>query len=191
MPEIMQQPDSPDALARRAGRDLYETPVGILRRAELWRLGNAWGLKFPIGASKDYMLPFFKQMEAEGKNPLRPPGGNLDELVRTHDVTHSDEDHSEEISEPEPLVPVKVEPVDTIVSSPDGKTYRVVGNQLIEVDVPAPTVIEPTEEKTEFELKLEALPMAQLKKICKMRGIVQLRTDRKKDLIARIVAAST
>jgi hypothetical protein len=95
MPEILQQPQNPDEMARLAGKQLYECSVGMLRRVELWRLGNAWGMNFPVGATKDYMLPFFKQMEAEGKNPLRPPNANLDTLVKTHEVVHSAENHSE------------------------------------------------------------------------------------------------
>lgn len=91
----MSDPENPDIIARRAGQDLYGSKVGALRRAELWRLGNAWGAKFPEGATKDFMLPFFQQLEAEGKNPLRPPQGNLDEIVKTRAVEHSGASHAE------------------------------------------------------------------------------------------------
>lgn len=104
MAKVMQQPMDPSDLARLAGKDIYGSTVGMLRRTELWRLGNAWGLNFPAGASKDYMIPFFQRLEAEGKNPLRPPGNkNLDVLVKERVVVHSDENHSE-MAEPEPLV---------------------------------------------------------------------------------------
>jgi len=95
MPQIEQYPQNPDEVSRLAGKDIYECSVGVLRRAELWRLGNAWGLTFPVGCSKDYMLPFFKQLEAEGKNPLRPPGKHLDALVKDRAVEHSKETHAE------------------------------------------------------------------------------------------------
>ena len=157
MPEILQQPGSPDELARRAGKDIYGTVVGMLRRVELFRLGNAWGMNFPAGASKDYMLPFFKQLEAEGKNPLRPPAGNLDEVVRAREVTHNSENHSERAEE-EDVPPL---------SAPD------------EIK-PAPV--------SDFEMTLLRTPHAQLKKMCKLRGIQQERNDSKKTLVARIMA---
>lgn len=108
MAVILQDPQNPDHLSRLAGKTIYDTPVGCLRRYELYRLGNAWGMNFPSGATKDYMLPFFKQLESEGKNPLRPPAGNLDELVRRREVTFSPENHSETASEedvaPQPVI---------------------------------------------------------------------------------------
>lgn len=154
MPEIMQEPQSPEEVARLAGKDIYGTSVGILRRVELWRLGNAWGLKFPVGASKDYMIPFFKQLEAEGKNPLRPPvDGNLDEIVSKRDVKFSAENHSERGDDPYALIP--------------------------------------PEPMSDFEKSLAKLHHGQLKKICKLRGIKHARTDRKQDIIARIVSEGT
>lgn len=149
--KIMQQPMDPSDLARLAGKDIYGTSVGMLRRSELWRLGNAWGMNFPVGASKDYMIPYFQRLEAEGKNPLRPPGNqNLDTLVKERVVLHSEENHSE-LAIPEELEPAK----------------------------------------DDFALKLEKLPQAQLKKICKLRGIEQSRNDTKQKLIEKIIAAST
>lgn len=147
-------PLEPDTLARIAGKDIYGTSVGTLRRVELWRLGNVWGMQFPVGATKDYMLPFFKQLEAEGKNPLQPPGVTLTDTgqLRTRDVSFSKESHVEDTDE-----------VGLIVK-------------------PAPV--------GEFEAKLNELSRYQLKKVCKMRGIPQELTDKKQDLIARILAAS-
>lgn len=162
MPEIMQQPRSPDELARLAGKELYGTSVGMLRRAELWRLGNAWGMKFPDGCSKDYMLPFFKQLEAEGKNPLRPPMGTLDTVTSARAVEHSGETHGEMVKEEEE-VPLAIEPPDVLKPQP----------------------------VTDFETKLLHLPHAQLKKMCKLKGIPQERNARKIDLIAAIIAASS
>lgn len=81
----------------------------MLRRAELWRLGNAWGFNFPVGCSKDYMLPFFKQLEADGKNPLRPPGRRLDEVCRGREVEHSGETHAEREEDPYGLLAPKEE----------------------------------------------------------------------------------
>lgn len=108
-PQIMSQPQSPDELARLAGRDLYECSVGMLRRSELWRLGNAWGLNFPVGCSKDYMIPYFKQLEADGKDPLRPPGKRLDDVVHAREVEHSTETHAEREEDPYGLVAPKEE----------------------------------------------------------------------------------
>lgn len=157
MAEIMQQPMDPSDLARLAGKDIYGTSVGMLRRTELWRLGNAWGLEFPNGASKDYMIPFFQRLEAEGKNPLRPPGNkSLDEIVKGRVVVHSDENHA--TTDLEPLEPIKAAPE----AKPD-----------------------------EFALRLEKQSQAQLKKIAKLRGITQSRSDSKAELIAKIVAASS
>lgn len=84
-------PQEPDTLARIAGKDMYGTAVGSLRRVELWRLGNLWGMKFPVGASKDFMLPFFMQLEAEGKNPMQPPGMRLEHTaqLRSRNVSYS------------------------------------------------------------------------------------------------------
>jgi hypothetical protein len=152
---IVQQPQNPDEMARLAGKELYECSVGMLRRVELWRLGNAWGMNFPAGATKDFMLPFFKQLEAEGKNPLRPPNANLDTLVKTREVAHSEENHSE---------------------TPPPEIHH-------------PDVIQPAL-KTDFELKLEAARMSEIRKICAMRGIAWSTKDRKLDLIARIMAAT-
>ena len=95
MPEILQQPQSPDEIARIAGRSIYGTSVGLLRRVELYRLGNAWGFKFPVGATKDYMLPFFIDLESKGIDPLRPPKGNLDTLVKARACEFTSENHSE------------------------------------------------------------------------------------------------
>lgn len=173
MPQIMQQPQNPDEISRRAGLDIYECSVGMLRRAELWRLGNAWGMKFPVGASKDFMLPFFKQLEANGKNPLRPPQGNLDALVKTHECEFSSEIHAETVEEEnKPGTDVLVmDPTDNIptVLGLDGK---------------------PEKPQITFKERLEILPHGQLKKICKLRGIPQGRQDKKKDLIASILAAA-
>ena len=102
--EIMQQPQNPDDISRQAGRDLYGTPVGILRRAELYRLGNAWGFEFPVGASKDFMLPFFMQLEADGKNPLKPPGGTLDQICKAREVKFNGETHAEREEDPYGLI---------------------------------------------------------------------------------------
>ena len=90
-PTQVTEPQEPDTLARIAGKDIYGTVVGSLRRVELWRLGNLWGLNFPVGASKDYMLPFFMRLEAEGKNPLRPPGVTISSTgdLRSRDVKFS------------------------------------------------------------------------------------------------------
>lgn len=158
MPDILEQPRNPDEMARLAGKDLYECSVGMLRRVELWRLGNAWGMNFPAGATKDHMLPFFKQLEAEGKNPLRPPNANLDTLVKTREVVHSEVNHSET---PPPEIP----------------------------EIHHPDVIQPAL-KSDFELKLEASRMSDIRKICSMRGIPFSSKDRKLDLIARIMAAT-
>lgn len=85
----MSQLESPDQQARRAGKMLYGTAVGSLRRVELYRLGNAWGATFPVGATKDFMIPFFQNLEAAGKDPFKPP----------HPVplkaSHSAENHGE------------------------------------------------------------------------------------------------
>lgn len=162
MPQILQQPQNADEVARLAGRDIYETPVGMLRRAELWRLGNAWGFKFPNGASKDFMLPFFKQLEAEGKNPLRPPGANLDTLVKARAVEHSEVNHAETAEEEE------LPSITTAVRE---------------------AIIKP-EPKSDFALKLEKMPMGDLKKLCRLRGIEQSNRDRKHDLVSRILDAS-
>jgi len=89
--QIMQYPDDPDKLAREAGKKIYGTVVGCLRRHELYRLGNAWGHKFPVGATKDFMIPFFIQLEANGKDPFRPP-----QVVPTR-PEHSDESHADRI----------------------------------------------------------------------------------------------
>ncbi len=98
------------------------------------------------------MLPFFMRLEAEGKDPLRPPGVTIASTgdLRTREVTYSDQSHIERA------------PADFI----------------------AP------EAKSEFEAKLEKLHHSQLKKICKLRGVPQERSDRKQDLVAKIVAAS-
>lgn len=160
MPVVMQQPDDPDSLSRRAGKDIYGTSVGMLRRVELWRLGNAWGMNFPAGATKDFMLPFFKQIEADGKNPFFPPnGGNLDQLVKARDVVHSDEDHTEKIEIPEDEVP----------------------------EIPVPKELKP-EPVDDFQMMLLRTSHAQLKKMCKLRGIEQKRNDSKQTLVARIMA---
>lgn len=173
-PEVEAQLQNPNDLARIAGKDIYGTSVGALRRTELYRLGNAWGMNFPVGASKDYMLPFFKELEARGKNPLRPPtGGTLDEVVKrreaTFDGTHVDDE----------VVPAQgLEP-----QFPESKSG------VLPLDEAGEGVIAP-QSKSEFEQRLEGLHHGQLKKICKMRGIEQSSRDRKPDLIARIVAAS-
>lgn len=145
MPERLSDPQEPDLLARQAGKDLYNSKVGVLRRVELWRLGNLWGLNFPVGASKDFMLPFFQQLEAEGKDPLRPPSGAVHGTadLRTRDVKYSDQSHIEKV--------------------PD---------------------------TTDFEQRLMAQPMHQLKKICKLRGIPQSPKDLKVALVKRIIEAS-
>ncbi|HEY6019653.1 MAG TPA: hypothetical protein VIY48_07060 [Candidatus Paceibacterota bacterium] len=171
MPAIMQQPSEPDDLARKAGRDIYGTVVGMLRRVELWRLGNAWGMKFPDGASKDYMLPFFKQLEAEGKNPLRPPvNGTLDQIVKAREVEHSDERHSS-------VVPPEEEEQKVNETAPEPTI-----EQLLTPDTIQPNPV------GEFEKKLLATPYGQLKKICKLRGVLHYRTDKKPTLVARIMA---
>ena len=155
--EIQQsEPQDPQDIARIAGKDIYGTSVGMLRRVELWRLGNAWGMEFPIGASKDYMIPFFMRLESEGKNPLRPPGQNLDALVKQRAVVFSDGTHAET---QDPFEVVKVQ--DTITPEP----------------------------VSDIEEKLQKAHMGQLKKICKMRGLPNHFKDRKKDLVARIVAS--
>ena len=119
MAKVMQQPMDPSDLARLAGKDIYGSTVGMLRRTELWRLGNAWGLNFPAGASKDYMIPFFQRLEAEGKNPLRPPGGqNLDTLVKERVVLHSEENHSE-MADPVSLEP----PVSAAAEKPESNEF--------------------------------------------------------------------
>lgn len=101
----MSDPENPDMVARKAGQDLYGSKVGALRRSELWRLGNAWGAKFPEGATKDFMLPFFQQLEAEGKNPMRPPGGSpLETVIRAREVEHSGPSHAELAPEDEKLI---------------------------------------------------------------------------------------
>lgn len=157
MAEIMQQPQNPDDLARLAGKQMYGTPVGMLRRVELFRLGNAWGHKFPDGATKDSMLPFFKELEAQGKNPLAPPTGSLDQVVKTREVEHEGKPAYETVEELAPLeVPDEIKP--------------------------APV--------SDFEMKLLNTPHAQLKKICKMKGIRQERNDSSKTLVARIMAAA-
>lgn len=187
MPEIMQQPRSPEELARIAGKELYGTPVGMLRRAELWRLGNAWGMKFPDGASKDFMLPFFKQLEAEGKNPLNPPGG-LDAAVRKREVEHSGDKHGEFYADLRDGA-IAIHPV-------DGKKYRVYGGRYAELvdELPPPIAPAPDEIKpapiSDFEMQLLKTSRAQLKKMCKLRGIAQGRDDTKVTLVARIMAAS-
>jgi hypothetical protein len=163
----MTDPAEPDTQARIAGRDLYGTIVGSLRRVELWRLANLWGMQFPAGASKDYMLPFFMQLEAEGKNPLRPPGMVVETTadLRSRNVKFAPQNHAE---------------FEMVVAHPDtGEPVAVKDGLLVQ---PNP--------KSDFEAKLEKLHHGQLKKICKMRGIPQTVKDRKADLIARIVAAS-
>lgn len=160
MPEVMQQPRDPEYLAREAGKNIYGTSVGMLRRAELWRLGNAWGMKFPDGCSKDFMLPFFKQLEAEGKDPLRPPSGSLMAVVTSREVQHSEENHAE-VPTPEELLEVAAK-----YATPDTIT-------------PAPI--------SEFEEKLRKTPHGLLKKMCKERGIKQERTDSTATLVQRIL----
>ena len=160
-------PQAPDLQARIAGRDIYGTTVGALRRVELWRLANLWGTEFPAGASKDYMLPFFKQLEAEGKNPMRPPGMVVETTadLRSRDVKFAPQNHAE---------------IDMVVLHPDtGEPVAIRDGLLVQ---PNP--------KSDFEVRLEGLHHGQLKKICRMRGIPQTQKDRKTDLIARIVAAS-
>ena len=158
MPVILQYPENPDQIARLAGKSIYDTSVGLLRRAELYRLGNAWGAKFPVGATKDYMLPFFKDLEAKGVNPLRPPTEkSLDALVKERSCEFDGTNHAE-------------------VAPPEEQ------NVNSSVFVPPP--------KSEFETKLEGLHMGDIRKMCKLRGILQTNKDRKQDLIARIIAAS-
>jgi len=101
------EPQEPDTLARIAGKDIYGTTVGALRRVELWRLGNAWGMNFPVGATKDFMLPFFMRLEAEGKNPMRPPGMVIEHTgqLRSRDVVFSEQNHTENSEESEEEVP--------------------------------------------------------------------------------------
>ena len=107
-PTQVTEPQEPDTLARIAGRDIYGSTVGALRRVELWKLGNLWGMEFPVGASKDYMLPFFMRLEAEGKNPLRPPGAVINSTgdLRSRGVkyvgTHTEQMPADFI-EPEPV----------------------------------------------------------------------------------------
>lgn len=100
--EKMSDPVEPDTLARQAGKDMYGSVVGTLRRVELWRLGNAWGLQFPVGASKDYMLPFFKEIEGRGENPLRPPGRVIHDTgqLRTRDTVFSGPSQAENADMP-------------------------------------------------------------------------------------------
>lgn len=160
MVEILQQPESPEKLAREAGKKIYGTVVGCLRRSELSRLGNAWGIKFPVGATKDYMLPYFKQLEAEGKDPFRPP-----HAVPARGI-HSQETHVEETKEVElnDYKPVSVEP------------------DISQVEV--------SPEPDPFAAKLAELKFSELRKLAKARGIPQTNTDRKVDLVARIADAA-
>jgi hypothetical protein len=97
MPQQLTDPQDPDEIARIAGKDIYGTRVGVLRRTELFRLGNLWGMNFPIGASKDFMLPFFQRLESEGKNPLHPPSGAIQQTaeLRKREVTFSEQSHIE------------------------------------------------------------------------------------------------
>ena len=90
-PTQVTDPQEPDTLARIAGKEIYGSTVGALRRVELWKLGNLWGMEFPVGASKDYMLPFFQRLEAEGKNPLRPPGVVIESTgdLRSRDIKYA------------------------------------------------------------------------------------------------------
>lgn len=90
-PTQVTDPQEPDTVARIAGKDIYGTTVGALRRIELWKLGNCWGMEFPVGASKDYMLPFFMRLEAEGKNPMKPPGVVINSTgdLRSRDIKYT------------------------------------------------------------------------------------------------------
>lgn len=64
---IVQGPaEDPDTIARRAGFDMYGSSVGHLRRRELARLANAFGIRFHAGATKDEMLETFRRMEMQG-----------------------------------------------------------------------------------------------------------------------------
>jgi len=171
MQEVMQQPEDPDSLSRKAGKDLYGTAVGMLRRVELWRLGNAWGFEFPNGASKDFMLPFFMQLESEGKNPFQPPNGKtLDEIARTREVSHKGKSVAENDSRERAL-------------EAEGKPML---DKVVEPITPSPDVIQPRE-KTEFEVSLEKAPMQKVRALCKLRDIPYSTKDKKVVLIDRIM----
>ena len=165
MPEVMQQPEDPDQISRKAGKDLYGTSVGMLRRVELWRLGNAWGFKFPVGASKDYMLPFFMQLESEGKNPFVPPNGQrLDDIARSREVEHSGDTKAED----------------------DSKERAEMEAEAVAPITPSPDVIQPRE-KTDFEVSLEKATMQKVRALCKLRDIPYSTRDKKIALIDHIM----
>lgn len=164
MPVVMQHPEEPDMLARKAGKDIYGTSAGMLRRTELYRLGNAWGFKFPAGATKDFMLPYFQQLEAEGKDPLRPPGGKpLHEIVSAREVqfdgTNVAENDLQERAEM------------------DAEQN---GNEFTE------GLVKPAF-KSKLELELEKAKIWEVRKLCKKRGLAYSTKDKKIDLIARIM----
>lgn len=123
-------PQEPDTMARIAGKDLYGTIVGTLRRVELWRLANAWGMEFPAGATKDYMLPFFMRLEAEGKNPLKPPGMVITDTaqLRQREVKFTAENHAEKDSDPLPEV-VQPKPISDyekeLMAAPMGQLKKI------------------------------------------------------------------
>lgn len=166
MPEVMQQPEDPEQLSRKAGKDIYGTSVGMLRRSELWRLGNAWGMEFPIGASKDFMLPFFMQLESEGKNPFQPPNGKtVDEIARTREVIHSGKSKAENDAKERAEMATGQAPA-PITPSPDAILPR---------------------EKTEFEVSLEKATMQKVRALCKLRDIPYSTKDKKTVLIERIM----
>lgn len=70
---IASQPDSPENIAHRAGRDIYGSMVGGFRRTEIARICNAWNVPVAAGATKEEMLAALKPLEARGVNLLKPP----------------------------------------------------------------------------------------------------------------------
>ena len=75
-----------------AGKQHYGCTAGALRRGELYRLGNAWGLKFPEGATKDEMIPQFKELEAQGHDILKPPN-EIPQRAEHTEESRADLDH--------------------------------------------------------------------------------------------------
>lgn len=165
MPEVMQHPEEPEMLSRKAGRDIYGTSAGMLRRTELFRLGNAWGFKFPAGATKDFMLPYFQQLEADGKDPLRPPGNKtLNEIVTSREVEFDGTNVAE-----------------------NDLAERALEKEEHKANVFEEALVKPNLGPDEFELKLQKARIWEVRKLCKERGIAYSTRDRKVDLVARIM----
>lgn len=177
MIQIMQYPTAPDLIARKAGKTMYGTAVGSLRRNELYRLGNAWGAKFPVGATKDFMIPFFTQLESQGKDPFKPPYASP-QTARHSELTHIERGDQDVMLGGEMVHSASSELSPAMAPQPDPIAPQ-----------SAPDVILPTP-MGDFETKLNALPHGKLKKLCFERKIPQSNKDRKQELIARIVAAS-